>query len=84
MRTSMFAGAVALAALVGATGCRDFLTGGDVSQDPNNPPTATINSMMASVQSNLFLTMEADLARTACTWMQQCSGQASQYLSVGN
>jgi starch-binding outer membrane protein, SusD/RagB family len=84
MRTTLFAGAVALTTLVGTTGCRDFLTGGDVSQDPNNPPTATINSLMASVQANLFLTMEADLARTTCTWMQQCSGQAAEYLGVGN
>lgn len=84
MRINLSSGLVALALVTGATGCRDFLTGGDTSQDPNNPTTATINSLMSSVQANLFLTMESDLARSVCTWMQQCSGQASQYLSVGN
>lgn len=83
MRTTLSSGLLALALATGATGCRDYLTG-SVGQDPNNPPTATINSLMASVQANLFLTMESDLARSTCTWMQQCSGQASQYLSVGN
>jgi hypothetical protein len=84
MRKSIASGLVALSLAGGMSGCTDYLTGGDVSNDPNNPTTATITSLMSSVQANLFLTLEADLARTSCTFMQQCSGVASQYLSVGN
>ncbi|HKV74397.1 MAG TPA: SusD/RagB family nutrient-binding outer membrane lipoprotein [Gemmatimonadales bacterium] len=84
MNKTLASGLVALSLATGLTACTDFLTGGDVSNDPNNPTTATITSLMSSVQANLFLTMEADLARTSCTFMQQCSGVASQYLSVGN
>jgi len=84
MRKTLASSLVALSLAAGLAGCTDFLTGGDVSNDPNNPTTATITSLMSSVQANLFLTMEADLARTSCTFMQQCSGIASQYLSVGN
>lgn len=84
MRKTLARGLVALSLAGAMSGCTDFLTGGDISNDPNNPTTATITSLMSSVQANLFLTLEADLARTSCTFMQQCSGVASQYLSVGN
>jgi hypothetical protein len=83
MRKTLARGLVALSLAGGMSACTDYLTGGDVSNDPNNPTTATITSLMSSVQANLFLTFEADLARTTCTFMQQCSGVASQYLSVG-
>jgi hypothetical protein len=84
MRKILVSGLLALSLAAGATGCKDYLTGGDVSNDPNNPTAATTNALLSSVQADLFVTMEADVARSVCVWMQQCSGQASQYLSVGN
>lgn len=84
MRKILRSGLLALSLAATATGCSDYLTGPGVSQDPNNPPTYTLNSLMASVQANLFLTLESDDARSVCVWMQQCSGQQSQYASVGN
>jgi len=84
MRKHLRSGLLALSLAATATGCSDYLQGPGISQDPNNPTTTTLNSLMSSVQANLFLTMEADPARSVCVWMQQCSGQQSQYLSVGN
>jgi hypothetical protein len=84
MRKSLRSGLLALSLAATATGCSDYLTGSGVSQDPNNPPTFTLNSLMSSVQANLFLTLESDDARSVCVWMQQCSGQQSQYASVGD
>jgi len=84
MRKSFSSGLLALSLAATATGCSDYLTGSGVSQDPNNPPTYTLNSLMSSVQANLFLTMEADPARSVCVFMQQCSGQQSEYAAVGN
>ena len=72
-------GAICAAALVVvAAGCNDFLKGGDLTVDPNNPLQATPKQFYGSVQSNLWQQQTGDLARLTSMWMQQVVGVARQ------
>jgi len=76
-------GAICAAALVVvAAGCNNFLKGGDLTKDPNNPLDATPKQYYASVQSNLWQQQTADLARLTTLWMQQAVGVQRQQLGV--
>jgi starch-binding outer membrane protein, SusD/RagB family len=76
-------GAICAAALVVvAAGCNDFLKGGDLTKDPNNPLDATPKQFYGSVQSNLWLVQTSDLARLTTLWMQQAVGVQRQQLGV--
>ena len=67
---------------IGVAACD--LTGPKLSEDPNNPTTATNISLFSAVQANLWVQAESDLARTVCVWIQQCAGRVSQYQAVDN
>jgi hypothetical protein len=72
-------GAICAAALVVvAAGCNDFLKGGDLTKDPNNPLNASPVQFFNSVQSNLWQQQTGDLARLTSMWMQQVVGAARQ------
>lgn len=72
-------GAICAAALVVvAAGCNNFLKGGDLTKDPNNPLNATPKQLFSSVQSNLWIQQTSDLARLTSMWMQQVVGVARQ------
>jgi hypothetical protein len=72
-------GAICAASLVVvAAGCNNFLKGGELSKDPNNPLTATPKQFFGSVQSNLWQLQTGDLARLTSMWMQQVVGVARQ------
>jgi len=72
-------GAICAAVLVVvAAGCNDFLKGGDLTKDPNNPLDATPAQFFNSVQSNLWQQQTGDLARLTSMWMQQVVGVARQ------
>lgn len=73
--------ALAAAALV-STGCNDFLAGGDLSNDPNNPTTATNRQLFVGVQSNTWALLGSDPARVAGLLTQQFEGGQSQYFSI--
>lgn len=76
-------GAICAAALVVvAAGCNNFLKGGDLTKDPNNPLDATPKQFFGSVQSNLWQQQTADLARLTTLWMQQAVGVQRQQLGV--
>jgi hypothetical protein len=76
-RTAAASAAVLLAA------CGDFLTGPQLGDDnPNQPTVASAAGLFTGAQANLILQAEADLARTVCVWMQQCSAQTT-YLNYG-
>jgi len=72
-------GAICAAVLVVvAAGCNDFLKGGNLTDDPNNPLNATPKQFYSSVQSNLWQLETGDLARLTSLWMQQTVGAARQ------
>jgi len=72
-------GAICAAVLtVVAAGCNNFLKGGDLTTDPNNPLEASPKQFFGSVQSNLWQMQTGDLARLTSLWMQQVIGVQRQ------
>jgi hypothetical protein len=72
----------ALVALT-ATACKDFLTGGELENDPNRSLEASAENLFNGVQSNLFLNWTSDPSRTVAMWLQQMAGTGQQYLGQG-
>ena len=71
--------ALALATLViGA--CNPFLTGEGLTNDPNNPTTATREALFMGVQATTFGQQESSVALTSCMWMQQCTGNGGRFV----
>jgi starch-binding outer membrane protein, SusD/RagB family len=70
--------AVVLGALVG---CHDYLTGGDLTNDPNRPVSATNGQLLVGIQANIFGILGGDPARSTGIFAQQFTGGQSQYLS---
>jgi starch-binding outer membrane protein, SusD/RagB family len=70
-------------ALAGTTGaCNNFLTGGELSNDPNRPTSGTPQSRFEATQPALWALLSSDLARVTSVWMQQLEGINFQYTSV--
>jgi hypothetical protein len=78
MKTSfrLLCGTVAFAA---ATGCHDYLTGGELSNDPNRPVVASNGNLLVGVETNLWGLVGGDPARTTGIFAQQFTGAGSQY-----
>jgi hypothetical protein len=81
MTTSYTRLAIALAACALA-GCRgDYLTGGELSTDPNRPTTAINRQFFVGIQANIWSIWGGDPARSTGIWAQQFIGAQSQYQS---
>jgi starch-binding outer membrane protein, SusD/RagB family len=65
--------ATALVAL-GTAGCSDFLSGNDVTGNPNQPTAATRDALFVAFQAGQFGVQEYGLAQTTCEWVQACTG----------
>ena len=83
LRARLAASAAALA-LLGTTACSDFLTGGDLSVDPNRPTTVTPSQLFVGVQSASWALLQSDPARYAGLWTQQFGGGGIQYEPIYN
>jgi hypothetical protein len=75
-RAGRFAVIVALALC--AAGCDDFLTGVGLTENPNNPVNVNVNAQFVAIQSNLFLRMQGQIARSASIYTQQIIGSNNQ------
>lgn len=74
MRTITLAGAVGACALAAA--CSDnFLTGGELSHDPNRPTQATSGQLFVGIQAATWAELSSDMARISGMWSQQLLGQ---------
>ena len=72
-------------AIVGTTGaCNSFLTGGELSTDPNRPTSGTPQARFAAVQGSLWALLSSDPARLASVWTQQFEGAGIQYGPVND
>jgi hypothetical protein len=71
--------ALASLALVGSA-CNPFLTGEGLTNDPNNPTTATREALFMGVQAATFGQQESSVALTVCMWMQQCTGNGGRFV----
>jgi starch-binding outer membrane protein, SusD/RagB family len=69
--------------VLAATACTDFLTGGELEDDPNRPTAASVENLFNGVQATTFLIWNGDFTRTATMWMQQMAGTGQQYLGQG-
>jgi len=58
--------------VLGSAGCNDFLSGEDVSGNPNLPTAATRDALFVGIQAGQFGNQEFGLAQIACEWTQQC------------
>jgi hypothetical protein len=68
---------LASTALVGATGCSNFLTSEDVTKDPNNPSSASADQLFNAVEASMWTEHEGAPALMACVTIQACSGEGS-------
>lgn len=80
LRRAALLGAIALA------GCTtdSFLTGGELSTDPNRPTQATAAQLFVGIQSALWAQLSSDPARVTNMWTQQFTGTNQQYVAVYN
>lgn len=66
--------------LLSVAGCGDgFLKGGELTNDPNRPVTATKNQLFQGVEANIWSVLGSNPARTTGILAQQFFGGQSQY-----
>lgn len=71
---------VLAAVTVGAVaGCHDYLTGGDLTNDPNRPVVASLGNLLVGIETNIWGLVGGDPARTTGILAQQFTGAGSQY-----
>ena len=75
--------AATLALLGALAGCDDYLTGDDLSGDPNIPPAATTDQLYHAVVLAQFVQHTGDLARHASMFTQQMAGVGNQLTGRG-
>jgi hypothetical protein len=74
-----------IGALVLMTACTDnFLTGGDLTTDPNRPTEATSAQLLVGIEANLWAQLTSDPARIAALWTQQLKGGGIQTIATYN
>ena len=77
MKTSIqFAAAAAL--VVNLTAC-NFLTGGELSTNPNVSSTATAQNLFVGTQVALWNELGGDMSRVTSIWAQHLTGELQQY-----
>lgn len=80
MNRRILCGLIGATALV--TACGDqFLTGGELSNDPNRPTQATSGQLLTGIQAATWALLASDPARISALWAQQLQGVIQQYFS---
>ena len=73
---------VAVAVLLTATACTNFLDAPKAVADPNNPTVASRNQLFVGVQANTFGYYEGYVPMLVCMWMQRCAGINSRFVQT--
>jgi hypothetical protein len=81
MNRSVRAGIALSLTLVGAAGCKDWLTGPGLTENPNSPVGATAAQQLIAVQASSWVRLEGQLARNATIFSQQLIGTNNQQLT---
>jgi hypothetical protein len=84
MKQLHVATAVGAIALVAACNSDNFLTGGELTTDPNRPTAATSAQLFVGIQSAVYAQVASDPARITALWAQQLRGDLQQYQSYYN
>jgi hypothetical protein len=71
-----------MSALVLITACSDYLTGGELSTDPNRPTQATSQQLFVGIEAATYAALSSDPARVTGLWVQQFSGGNIQYQAL--
>lgn len=83
MKTAKRFALLGVLAIAGAAGaCNNFLTGGELSTDPNRPTSGTPQARFEATQPSLWALLSSDLARITDVWVQHLEGINFQYTSV--
>ncbi len=70
---------------IAVAGCKgDYLTGGDLSNDPNRPQVATATQLFAGAEASIWALLGSDPARVTGMWSRQFAGGQNQYQSIYN
>ena len=69
------------AGLAAAVSCSSNLTGGDLTNNPNAPSSASINQELVSITAVSDATLTGDDNRAISIWMQQMAGTGRQWLT---
>lgn len=72
----------AVAVMAALTACEDYLSGPDLTTDPNRPTEASVDQLFHAVQVRMFTQHEGHLARVTGMWMQQFAGTGQQYIAL--
>ena len=72
--------AASLGLLCGLVGCTSFLTGDKLSTDPNNPGSATVQTLLVGMQSAQFSLHEGTVAMMMCEWVQACGATNGRFV----
>jgi starch-binding outer membrane protein, SusD/RagB family len=73
-----------LVLIAGIPACKDFLTGGELTNDPNRPTAATNTQLFVGVQSNIWAELGSDMARVTGLWARHFQGGLQQYVDIYN
>ena len=84
MHTISRAALLGALALTGACNSDNFLSGGELSTDPNRPTEATSAQLFVGVQAALWAELSSDLSRVTNMWTQQFTGTNVQYVALYN
>jgi hypothetical protein len=66
--------------MLAGVACSDFLTGDELTTDPNRPSEASIHQLLTAVQVQQFIQHTGALARLHSMWTQQMAGTDRQYI----
>jgi hypothetical protein len=72
-----------LGLVLGAAGCNGFLTGDKLSSNPNNPSSATIQTLFVAMQGARFAQHEGPIAMLTCEWVQACGAVNGRFVELG-
>lgn len=61
-----------------ATGCEKYVSKDD--KDPNNPTTATLQTLLPAVEVSVFATHTGQMSRTSGIWVQHFTGTQFQFV----
>src|SRR5689334_13255111 len=59
---------------LGTSCTNDYLTGGELSTDPNRPTAATSAQLFVGIQAGTWALLQSDMARITDMWAQQLLG----------
>jgi hypothetical protein len=74
---------VSLGLVLGAAGCNGFLTGDKLSNNPNSPGTATLQTLFVAMQGGQFAEHEGPIAMLECMWVQTCGAVNGRFVELG-